>query len=97
MKEHEHFGLIGLKAGDKLRFRGSEDVFRICSGRGVPENGGTLVSYDDNRDEYIYGLRTLTRRLLGVDHGKLPEDLDIWSCWLYEGRTLREMFDTKGE
>ena len=88
MIRHEHFGLIGLKIGDEITFQDSVTTVTIGSGNGTPDNGGTLVS---RREEPgLISLRLLTRNLLA---NAWRDDLDIWKCWRYENRTLREMLD----
>ena len=96
MNQREHFGMIGLKIGERIKFRDCEDVFIVSSGNGTPDNGGTLVRREKSRKKnYYYSLRSMTRRMLGL--GELPEQIDIWSYWSNEGATLREMLNKAAE
>ena len=92
MNQREHFGMIGLQIGERIKFRDCEDVFIVSSGNGTPDNGGTLVRRQKSRKKNrFYSLRCMTRQMLG---GKeLPEQIDIWSYWVYNDITLREMLD----
>ena len=91
---HEHFGMIGLKIGDRIMFQGNpQETLVVASGDGTPNNGGILVCYDDERyDGVLMSIRLITRKLLGLD-SPLPEEYDVWKHWVYNGQTLREIFD----
>lgn len=90
MDNNIHFGTIGLKIGDKITFRDDNDVFVVSSGNGTPDNGGSLVSYEDGREEGLFSLRFMTRMLLGDE---FSDQTDIWNYWKHQGRTLREIFE----
>ncbi len=92
MRKNEHFGMIGLKIGDKIRFRDDpEEVVVVSYGNGTPDNRAIFVSYPDRRELDLFSLRLMTRLMLGIR--ELPEDIDIWEYWLYRNKTLREMLD----
>jgi hypothetical protein len=94
-----HFGTIGIKIGDKISFEGNEDVFIVSSGDGTPDNGGTLVYYEDKRELYRFRpLDNMTERLMGIENIQCIEDiegLDLWSLWFYKGKSLRSIYDEK--
>lgn len=89
MNQREHFGMIRLQIGERIKFLNCEDVFIVSSGNGTPDNGGTLVRRQKSRKKnHYFSLRCMTRQMLGCK--ELPEQTDIWSYWIYEGTTLRE-------
>lgn len=87
-----HFGTIGLKIGDRIRFRNDNIYFIVSSGEGTPNNGGTLVRGQNWTRNELWSLRLATRRLLGA---KFHDGIDAWSYWSYKGKTLREIYESK--
>ena len=84
-----HFGLIGVKAGDFIKFLPTGQMFVVNSGNGTPENGGTLVSNLEILGQGLFSLRLATRLLLREDFNTRN---DIFRLWDFEGKTLRAIY-----
>lgn len=87
-----HFGTLGLKIDDKIRFIPTGKVFRVGSGNGTPGNGGTLIQ-NPGHGRGLYSIRLMTRLLMKAD--ELQDDFDVYKQWEYNGKTLREIFEFK--
>lgn len=85
------FGTIGIKIGDTINFiRDPSITYKIGSGNGTPDNGGTLLIDEDNGS--LSSITVITKKLMGKDFNT---DLDIFELWLYKGETLRTMNSKK--
>lgn len=84
--EKIHFGTLGLKTGDMITFIPTGEDICVASGEGIPDNGGMLVRFPDNRDDVSYSIRAMTRRLAG---DRFNEDADVWRLWQYQDEDLR--------
>jgi hypothetical protein len=87
-----HFGLMGIKIGDVIKFIPTGEEFKVNSGNGTPENGGDLIINKKILGEGSYSIRLATKRLLGECFN---ENADIFEFWEFEGKTLRVMYDEK--
>ena len=90
--ENIHFGLIGIKIGDIIRFKPTGDKFKVASGNGTPENGGDLISSEQILGTDLFSIKLATRRLLGK---QFKEQADLWKMWEFKGKTLKELYDRK--
>ena len=85
-----HFGTLGIPMREGITFTKTGAQYIIGSGRGKPNNGGTLVVVPG---EGLWSLRALTRRLMGEEFN---ETGDVWSLWDHKGESLRSIFEQKG-
>ena len=85
------FGVLGLRIGDEIVFAPTGTVCTVCSGAGVPGNGGTLVAIAEQSGG-LYSLRAASRLLLG---DSLEPTVDIWSLWTHEGCSLRRIHESR--
>ncbi len=90
---HLHFGLIGLGIGDTIDFIPTRQKFRVASGNGTPDNGGSSVLNVDVLGKGLYSIRLAAKRMLGYRYN---DGIDIWGLWGFKGRTLREIYRDKG-
>lgn len=90
-KEYTDFGTLGLKIADEICFMPTGKIFSIASGNGTSGNGGTLIQ-NPNTEGGRYSIRAMTRLLL---NGKLPDNLDIYELWTYQGKTFRKIYEGK--
>jgi hypothetical protein len=90
--QYTDFGTLGLKIDDEICFSPSGQIYKVGSGNGTPGNGGTLIYNPDPEGCGRYSIRAITRRLL---NGELPDELDIYQLWTYQGKTFREIFEEK--
>jgi hypothetical protein len=88
--ENIHFGLIGIKIGDIIEFMPTGDKFKVASGNGTPQNGGTLVENKKVLGTVLFDIKSATRRLLGE---RFDEEVDLWETWEFEGKSLRELYE----
>lgn len=89
---HIDFGTLGLKIGDEICFKPTGEIFQVGSGNGTPGNGGTLIRLprpEPRSGCSLFSILALSRLLRG---GNLPFDLDVYELWIYEGKTLREIY-----
>lgn len=83
------FGTIGIKINDIIYFKENPEIwFKVGSGKGTPNNGGTLLI--DNHDKGLISLRLATKNILG--EGFNP-DSDIFDLWTFRGTTLRDLYN----
>ncbi len=91
-KIHIHFGLLGIKMGQRITFIPTEEEFQVASGAGTPDNGGTLVRNPGALGPDLFSLRAATRRLLAY---QLNNCDDIWALWKFRGVTLRSIYEQR--
>lgn len=67
------FGTIGIKIGDTINFiRDPSITYKVGSGNGTPDNGGTLLIDEDNGS--LSSITVITKKLMGKDFNT---DMDV--------------------
>ncbi len=82
-----HFGTLRIPMGEKVTFSRTGAQYMVASGKGKPDNGGTVLSVPG---EGLVSIRLLTRKLMGED---FVENGDVWALWEYRGEALRAIFE----
>lgn len=88
MYDKINFGTIGIKIGDIIFFEYNKKEYTVASGKGLPDNGGTLIQWSNENSQGSMSLTLATKKLLGHEYN---EKRDLFSMWTYDGKTLREL------
>ncbi len=92
MSDMIDFGDVGIKIGDVIVFAATGDKFVVCSGEGVPGNGGTLVKYADSSLSGLHSIRSLARKLMG---DSFSEEVDVFEKFRFNSESLRKIYNEK--
>lgn len=87
--DHIDFGILGLPAGEEIKFEKTGAIYVVSSGNGTPGNGGTIVVPADEVNPYLRSIRLATRELLGEGFDR---EADVFSFWTYRGAKLSELY-----